>query len=207
MTGINWLEMFGYAASIITGISLTMSSIIRLRWMNLTGAFCFGTYGVMIGAPPVAVLNYFICCANIFYLWKIYTEKTHFRMLAASVNDVYIREFLKLHQEEIRTFFPTFRILRDSSYTAMMIHRNLSLAGVFIGRKIDSRTMEVTLDYVLPEYRDLKPGEFIFRDNIDFFRDQGIKRLVSDAGNDIHAQYLQRVGFKLRGGQHELLLH
>ena len=47
------LEIFGYVASIIIAISLTMKNIHRLRWWNLFGAIAFSTYGVLIGAWPV----------------------------------------------------------------------------------------------------------------------------------------------------------
>ncbi len=203
MSEINWLEMFGYLASVITGISLTMSSIVKLRWLNLLGSFCFGTYGILISATPVALLNYFICAANIYYLWKIYTEKTHFQMLETSTDDIYLKEFLKLHQKEILTFFPSFELLPDRQYTAMMIHRNLSLAGVFIGQKVDGSTMEVALDFVLPEYRDLKPGQFIFQSNTEFFKKLGVQRLLSAAGSEAHIGYLKQIGFKTAGDKLE----
>ncbi|MCK4513815.1 MAG: hypothetical protein KAU31_01090 [Spirochaetaceae bacterium] len=34
---INWLDWFGYAASVVILVSLTMTSIVRLRWTNLAG--------------------------------------------------------------------------------------------------------------------------------------------------------------------------
>lgn len=72
MNGLNWTEILGYAASIIVAVSLTMHSIVKLRVINLAGSFAFGTYGLLIGAYPVAVLNYFISVTNIYYLWKIH---------------------------------------------------------------------------------------------------------------------------------------
>ena len=205
MAEVNWLEMFGYLASIITGVSLTMSSIVKLRWLNLLGAFCFGTYGVMIGAAPVAALNYFICVANIYYLWKMYTSKSDFRLLTSSVKDVYMNEFLKLNQGEIKQYFPEFKLRDDIEYQAFMIHQDQALAGAFIGHRINSHTLEVDLDFVLAPYRDMKPGQFTFNDNIEFFKQQGITRIVSAVGNEEHSEYLQKVGFTRSGNQLELL--
>ena len=48
MNDISWIEWLGYAASALVLISLSMSSIARLRWFNLAGASCFTVYGVLI---------------------------------------------------------------------------------------------------------------------------------------------------------------
>ena len=63
--GIAWIEWFGYAASVVVAISLMMSSIVKLRWFNLTGATMFSAYGFVIGAWPVGFLNLFIVAINI----------------------------------------------------------------------------------------------------------------------------------------------
>ncbi|MFS4457375.1 uroporphyrinogen decarboxylase [Maribacter sp. 2304DJ31-5] len=77
MNGIDWIEVLGYLASVLIAVSLMMASMIRLRVFNLIGAFLFGTYGVLIGAFPVAFLNYFIALTNVYYLWKILKTKNH----------------------------------------------------------------------------------------------------------------------------------
>ena len=45
--GIHWLDWFGYAASGVILISLTMSSIVKLRWINLAGAVMFAVFGFL----------------------------------------------------------------------------------------------------------------------------------------------------------------
>ena len=71
----NWIEIFGFVASIFIAISLTMKSIIKLRIINLIGAFLLGTYGILIASTPVTFLNYFIGFVNIYYLWKLSKER------------------------------------------------------------------------------------------------------------------------------------
>ena len=44
------LELLGYAASALIALSMTMSSILRLRLFNLAGALGFAIYGLCIGA-------------------------------------------------------------------------------------------------------------------------------------------------------------
>lgn len=71
-----WLEFLGYIASFIILVSLLMSSIVKLRWINLLGSAIFSVYGFLIGALPVAFMNLCISLINIYYLIKIYHKKT-----------------------------------------------------------------------------------------------------------------------------------
>ncbi|PVZ64381.1 YgjV family protein [Pelagibaculum spongiae] len=208
MFDMNWLEIFGYVASIITGISLTMNSIVRLRWLNLLGASCFGTYGVLIGATPVAALNYFIACANIYYLWKMYNEKAHFSYLDIDLDDKYLDAFLKFNNTDVKALFPSFDIEKASQKEtiSMMIHRDLALAGVFIGSRSGKDTLDVELDFVLPQYRDLKAGQYIFKENADFFTKQGIKLVTCKSGSVGHDRYLENMGFARDGNDYSLKL-
>ena len=64
---INFLQWIGYAASIIIALSMTMNSIVKFRWINLCGAFTFSTYGFLIGAYPVGILNGFIVLVDIIF--------------------------------------------------------------------------------------------------------------------------------------------
>ncbi|WP_298442309.1 YgjV family protein [uncultured Ferrimonas sp.] len=65
-------EWVGYAASVLVAISLMMSDIKKLRWWNLLGCLLFVAYGSAIGAWPVALVNGFIVCINIYFLFQIY---------------------------------------------------------------------------------------------------------------------------------------
>ena len=206
MSDINWLEMFGYFATVLTAVSLSMRSIVRLRWLNMAGSFCFGTYGLIIGAIPVVLLNYYLTLMNIYNLWHLYSEKAHFRMLSSSVSDQYLREFINLHESEIKDFFPPFHLRDDREYIATMIHRDLALAGVFICHKTDDGVIEVDLDFVLPSYRDMKPGQFVFQENSSFFRDMGVTRIISAEGSEAHRRYLNKIGFSHAGDKLELHL-
>ncbi|MFT4746503.1 MAG: hypothetical protein ACI8XG_000576, partial [Congregibacter sp.] len=68
---LSGVEIFGYCASLIIAFSLTRSSIIKLRWYNLFGAFTFCVYGIIISAYPVALLNGVIALTNIFFLTRL----------------------------------------------------------------------------------------------------------------------------------------
>ena len=55
-----------------------MSSIVKLRVINLTGAALFTLYGLLIGAYPVAVLNFTIVLIDLYYLRETIKSKVYF---------------------------------------------------------------------------------------------------------------------------------
>ncbi|MBB1322884.1 MULTISPECIES: YgjV family protein [Shewanella] len=75
MENINIIEILGYVASVMVAISLMMKDIILLRWLNFTGCAFFVAYGYAIEAWPVAGMNAFVACINIYHLVKIYRNK------------------------------------------------------------------------------------------------------------------------------------
>ena len=72
---ISVLEWIGYTASVIIAISMAMSSIVKFRIINLVGASLFATYGFIIGAFPVGILNSLIVCVDVYYIYDIFSKK------------------------------------------------------------------------------------------------------------------------------------
>jgi hypothetical protein len=74
-------------------------------------------------------------------------------------------------------------------------------AGLVIVRPL-GEDADVFLDFVIPGYRDFRAGRFLFEESALYFQQNGIKRLVSDAGNSRHESYLKRMGFQLKNGKY-----
>jgi len=68
MENITSVEWLGYFASLLVAISFLMKSMNKLRFINMLGAICFVIYAVAIKAIPVALINFFIICVNVYYL-------------------------------------------------------------------------------------------------------------------------------------------
>ncbi|HEX8255596.1 MAG TPA: GNAT family N-acetyltransferase [Thermoanaerobaculia bacterium] len=190
------LQLLGYAGSVLIATSLLMRSIVRLRAINLAGAATFCVYGLLIGAYPVAVLNAMTVTINIVQLARLRRRNEIFRLLDVRPDTPYLNYFLDFQAADIRRFFPAFRrdLVVEESRLALIVLRDLVPAGVLLGR-VQGDRLEVDLDYVVPQYRDLKVGRFLFTDAAEFFRDRGLREIVSRADTDAHAQYLRRIGF------------
>ena len=76
MENIEMIEWLGYLGSVFVAISLMMTSIIKLRIINMMGAVCFTVYGLTINAMPVAVINSVLIVINLYYLGRIFLVRT-----------------------------------------------------------------------------------------------------------------------------------
>ena len=196
--GVTWIEWFGYAASVVVAISLTMSSIVKLRWFNLTGAMMFSSYGFIIGALPVGFLNLFIVVINIVYLVRMYREKDDFRIMRWSGDTEYLRHFLDFHRMDIERFFPRLDLSNLDGRHVFFLVKNAAPIGLLLGRQPENGCFLIELDYVGPQFRDFKMGSFLYEKN-DFFRRQGYSVLKAQASGGGHDAYLTRMGFTRQG--------
>jgi GNAT superfamily N-acetyltransferase len=201
MDHFSWLQLLGYAASILIATSLLMRSIVRLRMINMVGAATFSLYGFLIGAYPVAILNLMTTTINIVQLIRLQRRREIFRTLEIRPDSPYLDYFLQFQASDIRRFFPNFRY--DSASTepgrlVVLVLRDLIPAGILLGT-IRGERLDVQLDYVVPQFRDLKVGRFLFGDEIEFFRLRGIREIVSPADSPEHVAYLERIGFQRAG--------
>ena len=204
-----WLELLGYVASALVAISLMTSRILRLRVINLAGSLAFAIYGVLIGAYPVAVVNAFIVLINLWFLAGMLRAREYFRILAIEPDSEYLRYFLAVHDADIRRLLPGFTPAPERAELTFFVLRDLVPAGLFIGEVRDDGCLLVRLDYVIPAYRDFKIGRYVFGESAAFFRDRGIRRIVSPSGAPAHARYLRKMGFtpvasQSREGRYEL---
>lgn len=192
-----WYEIIGYAASAFIALSLMMNSIIRLRTIGLIGAVLFAIYGFVIGAYPVAFLNILNTFVHAYYLLKIRLRKDFFRILEVRPENKYLIYFIEYNNKKIKKYFPDFEYkLPDENYFTFFIVRNLNVAGVVVGKRIEQNRLHIVLDFVIPEYRDFKIGDYVYHMSPDFFLERGFTTLSCSSSNKKHQQYLLKMGFQ-----------
>ena len=191
-----WTEIIGYAGSVLVAVSLMMSSLVRLRWINLVGALAFAVYGWFVEAYPVLVVNGFIVLVNVFYLHRMSRMKDYFSLMPIRrLDNKYLETFLTFHHADIERFFPGFSLedLRNPRMTFIL--RNVNPAGLVIYEE-DGQEVRIHLDYVLPSYRDLRCARFFMDELAPIWRERGIKKMLSPAAGATHRDYLKRLGFQ-----------
>lgn len=196
-------EAVGYVASALVVLSLTMASVVRLRWISLVGSLAFVVYGVLIESIPIIITNAAIAVINVWFLRK---ELGHHRDLGAVVVPIdspFLVDFVHFHLADIRRFQPTFEMPSGDDAMCVLLTRDSLPAGALIGRR-NGDELAIVLDYVLRPYRDSRLGTWLFGRGSSVFRTNGIARLVSGPGADLHPGYLQRMGFQRDGDRYVL---
>lgn len=192
MDALSW---FGYLASATVALSMTMSSIVKFRWINLVGASGFCTYGILIEAWPVACLNGFIVAVDLYYLWGIYRRKETFEILEIPAGSDYLMRFLKFHSTDIQQFCPGFEYNPDTNTISYYILRDMHVAGVFLARK-ENNILTVHLDYVIPEYRDFKNGRYFYKKIRPVLEESGIHKIRAAEATKYNEAYFRKLGFE-----------
>ena len=75
MFNVEPIEWVGYAASLFIVVSLTMTSIVKLRIINSIGCLFFVIYGLNVNAYPVVISNALIVMINIYNLYILSKSK------------------------------------------------------------------------------------------------------------------------------------
>jgi len=188
------VEVLGYIGSLTVAVSLMLRTFIKLRILNMAGAFILVIYCLIVNAWPLLFLNAFITLVNGFYIYQYYTKKEFFRICEIKHDSAFLREFLHFYKDDIVKYFPNFESKYNEETQCFYLLRNMVPACMLIIRKMED-TAEIILDYATKEYRDNKIGDFIFNDNAKHFVNMGINRFYFEKPDKKHIKYLETIGF------------
>lgn len=190
------LQYLGYVASVIIIVSLLMTSIKKLRWINLVGALLFSYYAFFILQDvATGLMNAGIVIIDIYFLWKMYKSKDYFQIQTVNEDKQYLSSFIEFYKEDISKFAKVENADIDTADVKLYVLRNMAPASVLMGKRTDDQTLQILLDYAVPQYRDFKLGEFLFEENKSYFVERGINKLVAKSELDMHTKYLLKMGF------------
>lgn len=189
-----YIDMLGYFASFIILISLTMKSIVKLRWINAAGSLLFVLFAVLTRSAPTVVMNFGIICIDIFYVLRITKIKDDYQMVRAERGSEFLEFFYQAHKKEICAIFgeDAFSESRGFSYFVC----NNEIAGLFAWKENSPTECHVMIDFVTPRYRDTRIGKYFFSHQLPFFKEKGFTRFVYQNVGPRHWKYLMRIGFR-----------
>ena len=190
------LELVGYFASITVLISMLMTSVVRLRVINLLGSLIYVGYALAIRSYPTAFLNLCLAGVNIWQLIKLRHSAVLFSISRAEICDQTLLHFLSFHGDDIAQFFPDFANYTSEDNTKVfLVFAGAEIASVLIGTQ-QGTTLQVQLDYSSPKYRDCSAGRFLY----SRLRSFGVTKVTAETEHPAHAQYLKKMGFFPQNG-------
>jgi hypothetical protein len=194
-------EIVGWTASALVIVSLTQRSILKLRVVGVGAATSFLTYGLLIGAYPLVVVNIVVIGVHLYFLRKLTRRQEEvFSVLKVYPESRYLAYFLEFYADELSGFQPDFSYDPARDHFTVFLLRDHVPAGLIIGRPCYDDSLEIELDFVIPEYRDFKLGDFLYSANSGLFAEVDCAKAWTLPGNRDHVRYLERVGFQLTTG-------
>ncbi len=188
------IELIGYFGSALVLVSMLMTSVVRLRLINLAGSIIFAAYALIIRSYPTAFMNFALAGINIFYLIRILREQKIYDAVTTSVNDGYFSYLLDRYRDDIHFCFPEFSLDNTSIDLTYLICCNSDPACLFIGKEVSEGELEVILDYATPVYRDASAGRFLYRR----LASDGYRTLTFRQKSDVHETFLKKIGYEDR---------
>lgn len=201
------VDLLGYAASVVIVISLLMKSVLRLRLFGLAGGLLFFIYGLLLRSVPIAGLNLVNFFINLYFIRQMLTAKSYFKLLEVDRDSNYVKAFLEFYRDDIAKFFTNFEYRPDRIDLVYLILRDLQPVGLFVMERDASGRALVKLDYVIPGYRDLQAGQFLYHELEQQLPAKQITTLYSVPGDEIHQKYLKRMGFTPQGAEGRIKLY
>ncbi len=189
------LEFFGYVGSVLVVVSMLMSSVVKLRVINMVGSVISGTYALIIGSFPLALMNISLIIINGINLYKLLMNKQTYDLIETGAGDGFLTYFLDHYQADIRSFFPGFDGRVEGRNVAYIISCGGDPAGVLLGDIDDAGVLEIALDYTTPKYRDCSVGRYL----MEMLPKLGASKLVLPQPDQQHIPYLEKLGYQKQG--------
>lgn len=195
-----YLELFGYLGTALVILSMMMSSVVRLRIINIAGGIISLIYAVLTNTMPVVVLNATLICINAFQIVRFYRGRTLFCATPVRVGDAALSRLVSVAAGDLERYFPDAARDIERASDAYIVFNATTAVGVFAAVR-EGESLRVLVDYVLSEYRDLSVARYLF----PTLKASGIRTLVgSSCRIPEHRRYLRKMGFVPSGD--ELLL-
>jgi hypothetical protein len=204
---MSWLEIVGWAGSALLVWSLLQRRLLRLRVLNLVGSVILVGYNAGARVWPMVGLNLTLAVINIWQLYSLlrtrHDERTY-QVVEVGTDDNFLAHVLRVHWSDIAKFNPGFQFEGEQRLAFLTLNGD-EVVGVLMLRPSaqDPQVAQVELDYVTRRYRDLSPGEFVFRRSGQLTA-HGFRRVLTPPG--MLAPYYARLGFRPEGDRYALEL-
>ena len=196
-TSQSFFEILGYAGSLVVAVSLSFSSVWKMRIYNFIGCLLFTIYGICIGAVPLAVANGYIALLDLYHIINLNNDTSRFSLdELGNIGEAYFEKFYKFYEDDIRAYFPDVTYMDLEKNETYIMFRDMIPVGIFsIIPNIQENKAEILMEYVVPKFRDFKFGAYLYNKKSYLFTDRKIFSMEMATKVQMHQEYLKRIGF------------
>ncbi len=181
-----YMEIFGYIGTALVIISMLMTSVVKLRVINICGSTISMIYAIFGGAWPIVLLNASLVAINIFQLLRMRFSKYRYSFVKTDMNDKNLAYFRFLYSDDIIKHFPDYNFRNDEESEAHLVYCGSEIVAILIGKRSNDE-IQVEIDYVTPKFRDFPVSKQLYKR----LKSSGIFKLSVPYANE----YLLRHGY------------
>lgn len=189
-----YVEIFGYFGTALVIVSMLMTSIVRLRIVNICGSVISAIYATLGNAWPIVTLNLCLIGINLFQLIRSARQRGDVGCIKIATDNPIAAYFLSIHQKDIERYFPTYQLTVTENYEAYLALVGSETVGLLVGERARDR-FSVELVYVVPKYRHAAIESLLF----SHLQKDGVRFLAAQAEAKEQRAYLRKIGFEEQG--------
>ncbi len=190
------IQGIGYFSTVLILISFLMTSVVKLRLLNLAGSIIFVIFAFLTKSYPTAIMNIGLCLINIYFLIRLAKAKSLTTILPIKRDNAYLKTFLEFYKDDIAKFFPDFSAEKADEDAAYFVYYDMNPVGLMLGKKQPGGTVLMDVDYSIPKFRDASVGRFLYP---HLLGQEGFRALEIKNASPAHEKYLKKIGFTHSG--------
>lgn len=188
-------EIIGYSGTLLVVLSMMMTSVIKLRIINICGSILSMTYAIISNTWPIVLMNGALIIINILQLIRSFSRKLNFNYKKVSTNELSFKHFMEIYKNDLDKHFN--KITISGKEEVFLVFIDTELVGVLVGVKNNNR-FNVIIDYAIPKYRDMSIGKYLYPK----LKEHGIEIIIQSSGIKKHNKYLVSMGFVLENNEY-----
>lgn len=185
------LEIIGYVGSALIVISMMMTSVLRLRLVNILGCGISICYAIAVKAYPVAFLNAFLIVVNMAKIIQLFRLEKSYHMIVSKGTAGLPQYLVQKYNDDILNFFPDFKKIDDEDDVFILMNGDIA-TGITAGKIDENKNFNVKIDYTTPAYRDNSAGLYLYK---EIGKLGCCKRVVFETSSKNHENYMYKIGF------------
>lgn len=186
----------GYVGSLLVIISMMMTSMIKLRFINSTGCVFSIIYSILTLSIPVLILNGALFIINVIQIIRHYIIKRNYEVIHADVDGFTLRHFTHKYEGIIQKENPSFFDNFKKANFARVVFSDDEVVAMIVGKSSKGKELDIYLDFIDKNAKNLK----LFTTIIGELKNEGYKKIAFAHKCPQYNKYYEKIGAKMEKG-------
>lgn len=193
LTSVNgFLELIGYAGTLLIIVSMMMTSMIKLRIINSLGCILSLVFAISIINTPVIILNGALLIINIYQIIKHYTTNKSYEIINADIDGFTLKHFVHKYEGIISTENPSFKENLKKANYAKVVFSNDEVVSMIVGKQNGDK-LDIYLDLMDINEKSIK----LFKTVFNYIKNTGINEIKIAHKCPQYNKYYEKLGGKI----------